>query len=81
MRVSRGTIAGNEYTRDRIGRLYGLQEECQCSCGWPLYVGDFAIMVEDGECFCSDKCMHEFYRDEEQEQADVSFKTYCDEIY
>lgn len=56
------TPAGDDYTVDTIGRLYGTTEETGCeTCGMPLYLGDRALMVENGDVFCGSACMDRSY--------------------
>lgn len=58
----RGEYKGFEYTRDTIGRLYGIEEETGCQqCGAPLYLGDRALMLESGDTFCTDTCMEKYF--------------------
>ena len=40
-------------------------EETVCAiCGYPLYIGDIAYCVDDGEVVCSKKCARKIGSDE-----------------
>ena len=52
-----------QYRRVEKTRICGVSQECQCEeCGWPLYTGDDALLVDYGNSIvCGTSCKNTYY--------------------
>lgn len=56
--LDRGYVGHSEWTLERLSAV----EEGQCQrCGWPCYSGEEAYLTDEGDLYCSGRCMSEEY--------------------